>query len=108
MTKFKNALYRGLIFMPDSPILKGEMTRLKIVDGKIDGIRAAVDGITTHKDFVDVACRCYCSILDNRDLAVELPSNAAMESQIESTKNLLKNKDTTQETITNMLMSIYG
>lgn len=108
MTEFKNALYRCLVFMPDSPILKAELTRLKIVDGKIDCTRESVNGITTHKDFSDVVCRCYCSIMDNRDLAVELPSNASMEAQIESTKNLMKNKDRTKETITNLLMSIYN
>lgn len=108
MTRLKDAIYRGLIFAPDSPILKAEAIRLKIVDGKIDAAREEVNGITTHKDFMDVVCRCYCSILDNRDLAVELPSNTSMEAQIESTKQLMKNKDKTQDTITNLLKSIYG
>ena len=108
MSRFKNALYRCLVFLPDSPILKAEMMRLKIVDGHIDCSRDTVNGITTHKDFVDAVCRCFCSIMDNRDLAMELPTNTSMEAQIESTKMLLNKKDKTQETITNLLMSIYG
>ena len=108
MSKFKNGLYRGLIFMPDSPILRGELTRLKIVDGKIDGVRAETNGVTTHKDFADAVCRCYNSILDNQDLAVQLPSNAAMEAQLESTRNRIQSSNTTQNTINNILKSIYG
>jgi hypothetical protein len=107
--KFKDAMYRGLIFMPDSPILKAELKRLKRVDGKIDASREEVNGITTHKDFSDAVIRCYNSILDNVDLATEVPSNAAMDTQIESTKKLLDNSNanSAQKTISNMLESIY-
>lgn len=106
--KFKNGLYRGFVFMPDSPILKAEMKRLKTINGKIDGIRAEVNGITTHKDFSDVACRLYNSILDNQDLALQLPSIAAMSAQLESTHQLMNNTKNSQQTITNLLASIYG
>jgi len=108
MSRLKNGMYRGWVFMPDSPILIAELTRLKYIEGKVDGARAEVNGITTHKDFADAVCRCYCSILDNQDLAVQLPSNAAMEAQLESTRHLIKSKDSTQKTITNLLQSIYG
>lgn len=107
-SRFKNGLYRGLIFMPDSPILKAELKRLKVSNGKIDGIRAEVNGITTHKDMSDVVCRLYNSILDNQELAVQLPSVAAMDAQLESTNQLMNNNKNSQQSITNLLTSIYG
>jgi hypothetical protein len=105
-SRFKNGLYRSFVFMPDSPILKAELKRLKVVNGKIDGPREEVNGITTHKDFSDVVCRCYCSILDNQDLATQVPSNVSINEQIEATKRIIENKS--NNTINNLLRSIYG
>lgn len=108
MSKMKDALYRGLLYMPNSPILKAEMKRLKVAEGKIDAPREEVEGITTHKDYVDAVCRCYNSILNDQDKAIQPSSAASMDVQLESTKKLLSRGDNTQRTITNMLQGLYG
>lgn len=107
-TRLKDGMYRGLVYMPNSLILRGELKGLKRINNKIDRQREAINGITTHKDFSDAVCRLYTSVLDNRDLAMQLPSNSSMETQLKVTEELKSYKKSVSDTIENMLKSIYG